>query len=78
MDANDPSILGNGRTSRWTDHRIPVKFVAVLTILFGLWLIALDVVVGMPSFWVISEGPSLFILYCVVFWLAGRVPTERK
>ena len=25
-----------------------VKFVAVLTILFGLWLIALDVVVGMP------------------------------
>ena len=26
-----------------------VKFVAVLTILFGLWMTALDVVVGMPA-----------------------------
>ena len=55
-----------------------VKYVAVLTILFGLWLIGLDVFVGMPSFWTASEGPSLFILYCVVVWLTGRVQTERK
>ena len=62
-----------------------IKFVAVLTILFGLWLIALDVFVGMPSFWTVSEGPSLFILYCVVFWLTGHVqghvqniPLEEK
>jgi len=55
-----------------------VKLVAVLTILFGLCLTALDVVVGMPSFWAVSEGPSLFILYCVVFWLTGRVQTQRK
>ena len=50
-----------------------VKFVAVLTILFGLWLIALDFVVGMPVFWTAAEGPSLFVLYCVVLWLAGHV-----
>lgn len=55
-----------------------VKFVAILTIIFGLWLTALDVVVSMPSFWITSEGPSLFILYCVVLWLTGRVQTERK
>jgi hypothetical protein len=53
---------------------LPVaKFVAVLTILFGLWLIALDVVVGMPVFWIAAEGPSLFVLYCVVLWLTGHV-----
>ena len=50
-----------------------VKFVAVLTILFGLWLIALDVVVGMPVLWIAAEGPSLFFLYCVVLWLTGHV-----
>ena len=50
-----------------------VKFVAVLTILFGLWMSALDVAVGMPVFWVAAEGPSLFVLYCVVLWLTGHV-----
>ena len=55
-----------------------VKFVAVLTILFGLWLIALDVVVGMPQFWTVCEGPSLFLLYCVVLWLTGHVQVEPR
>ena len=55
-----------------------VKFVAVLTILFGLWLIALDVVVGMPVFWIAAEGPSLFVLYCVVLWLTGHVYAESR
>jgi hypothetical protein len=64
----------------WDVHRfLPiVKVVAVLTILFGLWLIALDVVAGMPVFWIVCEGPSLFFLYCVVFWLTGRVQAEWK
>jgi hypothetical protein len=52
-----------------------VKFVAVLTILFSLWVTALDVVVGMPVFWIAVEGPSLFVLYCIVLWLTGHVPT---
>ncbi len=62
-----------------------VKFVAVLTILFGLWMTALDVVVGMPLFWIASEGPVLFVLYGVVLWLTGHVqgqvqniPAEEK
>ena len=55
-----------------------VKFVAVLTILFGLWLIALDVVVGMPVFWIAAEGPSLFLLYCVVLWLTCHVQGEPR
>ena len=55
-----------------------VKFVAVLTILFGLWMTALDVVVGMPSFWIVSEGPSLFALYCGVLWLTGHVHSEPR
>ncbi len=50
-----------------------VKFVAVLTILFGLGMLVLDVVVGMPPFWIVCEGPALFLLYCVVLWLTSHV-----
>jgi hypothetical protein len=55
-----------------------VKFVAFLTILFGAGMTALDVVVGMPPFWTISEGPVLFLLYSVVFWLTGHVNTSGR
>ena len=50
-----------------------VKLIAILGILFGLWMTTLDVVVGMPVSWIISEGPFIFLLYCVVFWLSTRV-----
>jgi hypothetical protein len=50
-----------------------VKFIAVLGILFGLWMTGLDIVVGMPLFWTLSEGPSIFLLACTERWLAGRV-----
>ena len=55
-----------------------VKFLAVLGILFGLWMTALDVVVGMPVFWIVSEGPAIFVLYCVVLWLTGHVQSEPR
>ena len=55
-----------------------VKFVAVLTILFGLWMTALDAVVGMPLFWIVSEGPVLFVLYGVVLWLTGHVQGHSR
>jgi len=50
-----------------------VKFMAVLTIAFGLWMTGLDVAVGMPLFWIVSEGPLIFLLGCVVLWLTGRI-----
>jgi len=50
-----------------------VKFIAVLGILFGLWMTGLDIVVGMPVFWTVFEGPYILLLYCTVRWLAGRV-----
>lgn len=50
-----------------------VKLIAVLGIAFGLWMAALDIAVGMPLPWIAAEGPFIFLLYCVVFWLTGRV-----
>ena len=55
-------------------HYLPVvKFVVVLTIFFGLSLTALDVVVGMPMFWTVCEGPILFLLYGILLWLTSHV-----
>ena len=54
-----------------------VKFVAVLEILFGLCMAALDVVVGMPLMWRICEGPYVFLLGCLVLWLTGHVQGNR-
>ena len=50
-----------------------VKFVAVLTILFGVGMTVLDILVRMPWFWTACEGPVLCVLYGVVFWLTGHV-----
>jgi len=50
-----------------------VKLLAVLTIAFGLWMIGLDVVVGMPLFWIVSEGPVIFLVGCTTLWLTGKV-----
>ena len=54
-----------------------VRLIAIVGILFGLWMTGLDVVVGMPLFWIVSEGPVIFLLGCVMLWLTGRVgPSE--
>jgi uncharacterized membrane protein YvlD (DUF360 family) len=58
-----------------------VKCLAVLAITFGIGMIVLDVVVGMPMFWILCEGPFIVIVNAVVLWLAGRVArleTETK
>ena len=53
---------------------LPVaKFIVVLGILLGLWLAGMDVVVDMPRFWIVSEGPAIFVLNCVMLWLARHV-----
>ncbi len=53
-----------------------VRFIGVLGIMFGLGMLLLDLAVGMPPFWVVSEGPFIFFLYSVVFWLSGHVAVE--
>jgi hypothetical protein len=58
-----------------------VKCLAVLAILFGIGMIVLDVMVGMPTFWVLCEGPFIVVVNVVLLWLAGRVArleTETK
>jgi hypothetical protein len=50
-----------------------VKCLAVLAVLFGIGMLVLDVMVGMPFCWVVGEGPFIVVLGGVMLWLAGRV-----
>ena len=50
-----------------------VKFLAVLSILFGSGMLVLDTTVGMPPSWIAGEGPFIIALGGVMLWLAGHV-----
>jgi len=53
-----------------------IKCLAVLAVIFGTGLIVLDVMVGMPWFWILGEGPFVIVLGGVLLWLAYRIPDE--
>jgi len=54
-----------------------VKCLGVLAAMFGVGMIVLDVVVGMPMFWILCEGPLVIVVGGVMLWLAGRVAVSR-
>lgn len=54
-------------------HLPVIKCLAVLGIVFGLGMLALDCAVGMPRFWTIGEGPFIAALGVVLLWIARRV-----
>jgi hypothetical protein len=58
-----------------------VTFVAVMNILFGVMLVGIDIHAGMPTFWILSEGPPIIAFGAVVGLLkraAGPVGSERS
>jgi hypothetical protein len=49
-----------------------IRFQAVVTMLCGVGLLALDAAVGMPAYWVLAEGPSVVAVGAVLLWLQRR------
>jgi hypothetical protein len=50
-----------------------VKCLAVLAVVFGIGMIVLDVMVGMPMFWILCEGPFIIVANGVLLWLLCHV-----
>ena len=50
-----------------------VKCLAMLGIIFGLGMLVLDVMVGMPPPWIAGEGPFIVLFCGVILWLTGQV-----
>lgn len=55
-----------------------VRFLAWLQIVFGVGMLVLDAVVGMPLPWTVSEGPVIVALSLVVLSLAHQLPSNQE
>lgn len=49
-----------------------IKCLAALAIAFGIGMLVLDPLVGMPLFWTLGEGPFIVLLGVVMLWLCRR------
>jgi hypothetical protein len=50
-------------------YRPLIAFVAGAHVVFGAVMLALDLAVGMPGYWVIGEGPTVALIGVVLLWL---------
>jgi len=55
-----------------------VRFIAAVGALFGIWMTALDILVGVPLLWIISEGPFIFLLFSIMLWLTRHVEKNGR
>jgi len=53
-------------------HRRVLRFLALLSIGFGLLMIGIDVAAGLPSHWTWREGPIIIVESGVLLWLLRR------
>jgi hypothetical protein len=58
---------------RW----LPIIIImAALGVVFGAFMLALDVHLGMPLSWTVCEGPLIIVLYALIFLLAVCVKSQ--
>ena len=53
-------------------YRVFVWFAAIMNIVFGAMMIAIDLHAGMPAIWTAIEGPSIMAMGVVIAALARR------
>jgi hypothetical protein len=51
-----------------------IRLVAVGSVVFGACLLIVDVMVGMPLFWVLGEGPAVMATGAAFLWLQRGGP----
>lgn len=49
-----------------------IAYVAVAGIAFSVFILALDVSLGLPVWWILGEGPSVFVISLVVLALLAK------
>ena len=54
-----------------------IRFVAVMNVLFGTILIAVDVNAGLPALWIAFEGPPL-VLTGIALWLLNGAAARGR
>jgi len=54
-----------------------IRFLVVVSILFGIGMLVLDCTIKLPPAWIIGEGPFIVALGVLLLWLAGRAERSR-
>ena len=57
-------------------HRPVLRYLGAATALFGLVLLAVDGLEGLPLSWTLWEGPFVCVFGLAVLWLSGRIGDE--
>jgi hypothetical protein len=58
-------------------YRTIVAYTAVMNILFGVIMLAIDVHAGLPGLWTLFEGPPIVMLGIVIAFLNRQYTAER-
>ena len=53
-------------------YRRIVRYLAVMDIVFGLMMLAIDLRAGMPAIWTMCEGPPLVAVGVIILYLLSR------
>ena len=59
-------------------YRVFVRYVGWMNVLFGVFLLLIDLHAGLPGWWTLSEGPPVFVLGCIVLYLSRRDPEVER
>ncbi len=54
--------------------RTIVGYVAVMNILLGVCLLGIDLSAGLPTWWILGEGPPIVVFGAGLLWLLRGVP----
>lgn len=57
-------------------YRPVVRYLGAVTVLFGLALLLIDSLEGLPLSWTLWEGPFVMVFGLAVLWLSGQVETS--
>ena len=66
-------LLVSGRPRQ---YRSVIAYLAVMDMVFGVSVLAIDLHAGMPLLWTLGEGPPMFAIGLVVLLLLRGVPPE--
>lgn len=55
-----------------------IRFTAITGILFGLIMLGIDIAVGMPLFWIVTEGPFIIAGGVITLVACNRIPTYHS
>ena len=54
-------------------YRCFVKLWAIIVIVTGFVLLGIDMTAGMPTSWIIGEGPPTIVVGLIVLWLQRKI-----